>query len=129
MLQKLMKKNSMERCTLFLIIFVKNHFSDDVLDKVGSGQIIISLIKDELDSEVMKERGVRDYLQSGWMDSAAFYPGIILGLMKSEIKHLDDDKLIKLSNRIFELKEKDEILPNVFSELFLKIPGLISELS
>jgi malate dehydrogenase (oxaloacetate-decarboxylating) len=111
-----------------IIIIIKDQLNTDDLHKFSSGQIVISLLNKELESGIMKERGVLEFLQSGWMDLSAFFPGILKGLIECNIKYLDDDKLLKLMNKIISLKLKDEILPNVFSEVNQRLPQLISEL-
>lgn len=111
-----------------VLIFFKKRFETENLRMIGSGQLVVSLVKEEMDINILKERGVRDYLQSGWMDFSSLFPGILTGLINSDISHLDDDKIIKLSKKISALKDKDEILPDVFSDLHKKIPKLISEL-
>lgn len=111
-----------------LIIIFKDQLDVNTLTKVGSGQMLISLIDKELDINIIKERGIRDFLQSGWMDSSALFSGILKGLVDSKLKYLDDDKLIKLSNTIVANKAGEEILPDVFSELHQKIPKFIHDL-
>jgi malate dehydrogenase (oxaloacetate-decarboxylating) len=111
-----------------LIIIVKDQLNIEDLQKFSSGQMIISLLNKELESGIFKERGVLEFLQSGWTDLSAFFPGILKGLIESKIKYLDDDKLLKLMNKIISIKSKDEILPNVFSEAHQKLPRLINEL-
>jgi malate dehydrogenase (oxaloacetate-decarboxylating) len=111
-----------------LIIIFKDQFDSDELYRFGTGQIIISLLNKDLETSVMKEKGVRDFLQSGWMDNFALFPGLLKGLIESNVKFLDDAKIIKLSQKIGALKGKDEILPDVFSEVHQKLPDLIREL-
>ncbi len=111
-----------------IIIIIKD-FNIDCLSNIGSGQILISLIEKKYDEGIMKEKGVRDILQSGWMDLSAFFPGMLKGLMESKMKYMNDDMLIKLSKRISELKSKDEVLPNIFSDVHQKIPELIGALN
>jgi malate dehydrogenase (oxaloacetate-decarboxylating) len=111
-----------------LIIIIKDQLSTDDLQKFSSGQIVISLLNKELDSEIFKERGVLEFLQSGWMELSALFPGILKGLIETHLKFLDDDKLLKLMNKITSIKSKDEILPNVFSEVHQRMYQLIREL-
>ncbi|MBN2403422.1 MAG: hypothetical protein JXN64_13665 [Spirochaetes bacterium] len=111
-----------------LIIIIKDQFNMDDLHKFGSGQIVISCLSKELDVGIFRERGVLEFLQSGWMDLSAFFPGILKGFIDSNIKSLDDDKLLKLKNKIISIKSEDEILPDVFSEVHQRLPQLISEL-
>ncbi len=112
-----------------LIILFKKHFSDDDLSKTGSGQIIISLVDDVFDETILKEKGVKDFLHGRWMDLSFLFPGILKGLIESKIDRLDDDKLISLARKIYELKLGDEIIPNVFSDVHEKIPEIFNELS
>jgi hypothetical protein len=107
-----------------LIIIFKD-FNMDNLNGVGSGQMIISMIEKKLDQEFLKDKGIRDILQDNWIDSAAFFPGILKGLISSGKKYLNDDHIIKLSEMITGFKGKDEILPGVFSSINEKLPGLI----
>jgi hypothetical protein len=111
-----------------LIIIVKDQLTADDLQKFSSGQIVISLLDKELESEIFKQKGVLEFLQSGWMELSALFPGILKGLKETHLKFLDDDKLLKLMNKIVSIKSKDEILPNVFSEVHQKLPQLIREL-
>jgi malate dehydrogenase (oxaloacetate-decarboxylating) len=111
-----------------LIIIIKDQLNPDDLQKFSSGQIIISLLNKELESGIFKERGVLEFLQSGWTDISALFPGMLKGLIESKIKYIDDDKLLKLMNKIISIKPKDEILPDVFSETHQKLPRLINEL-
>jgi malate dehydrogenase (oxaloacetate-decarboxylating) len=111
-----------------LIIIFKDQLDVNNLTKVGSGQILISLIDKEFDINIIKERGIRDFLQSRWMDSSALFSGILKGLVDSKLKYLDDDKLIKLSNKIVASKAEEEILPDVFSELHQNIPKFVHDL-
>ncbi len=110
-----------------LIIFFKKQFDMIDLNRLGTGQLLISLLNDKLETDVIRQRGVRDFLQSGWMDFSALFPGLLKGMIEFSIKHLDDDKIIKLSKKIFSLKKRDEVLPVVFSDLHKSIPGLLSE--
>ncbi|MFH0974816.1 MAG: hypothetical protein V1874_03420 [Spirochaetota bacterium] len=111
-----------------LIIIFKDQFDSDELYRFGTGQIIISLLDKDLQTDIMREKGVRDFLQSGWMDSYALFPGILKGLIESNVKFLDDARIIELSQKIGLLKGKDEVLPDVFSEAHQRIPDLIKEL-
>ncbi len=111
-----------------LIIFVRDQLNPEDLQKFGSGQMIISLLNKELDSGIFKERGILDFLQSGWFDLSVLFPGMLKGLIESKIKYIDDAKLLKLMNKISAIKPKDEIVPNVFSEVHQKLPELIGEL-
>ncbi len=108
-----------------LIILFKKHFRSDDLEKTGSGQIIISLIEDIN----LKKKGVKEFLHNGWMDLSILFPGILKGIVESKIKKLDDDTLINLSKKIFEIKSNDEIIPDVFSDVHERIPKFFQELS
>ena len=108
-----------------LIIIVKDQLNDDDLQKFSSGQVVISLLERELDSSILKEKGVLEFLQSGWMDISALFPGILKGLIESKIKFIDDLKLLKLLDKIISEKPKEDLLPKVFTELHERIPLLI----
>ena len=111
-----------------LIIIVKDQINEDDLRKFSSGQIVISLLNKELEYGILKEKGVLEFLQSGWMDKSALFPGLLKGLLESKLKFIDDVKLLKLTEKIILKKSKEELLPNVFSELHEKLPLLIREL-
>ncbi len=111
-----------------IIILLKGYYSEDDFKKTGSGQIIISLVDIPIDAAALKAKGVREVLNYGWMDIAALYPGILNGLLSSEIKRIYDDSVIKLSKRIIEIKRGDEIIPDVFSGIHEKIGKIIQDL-
>jgi malate dehydrogenase (oxaloacetate-decarboxylating) len=112
-----------------IIILFKDFFSEDDEKKIGSAQIVISLIDSQMDTSGLKAKGTREILNYGWMDLAGLYPGILKGLLASGIKRLYDDSITKLSKKIVEIKSGEEIIPNVFSGVHEKIEKVIQDLS
>jgi malate dehydrogenase (oxaloacetate-decarboxylating) len=111
-----------------IVIVFKNQLEPEDLKKLGPSQMLISLIDEDIDPDIVKDRGVKFFMQSGWMDRSAFFPGLLSGLINSGIKYLDDDRLIKLAQRISAAKSNDEILPEVFSDVHKKLPEFFRDL-
>ena len=112
-----------------IIIFIKDHYEDDDIYKIGPGLIIISLIDKLIDENIIKECSVREYISGEYMNLSLLFPGILKGLVKSNIIFLDDEKIISLSNRIFGLSSEEEILPDLFSDIHERVSEFVLELS
>lgn len=106
-----------------LIILFKNHLNIDDLYKIGSGQIILSQLDEEIDGNTLKKKGVREFMQ-GRQDLSVVTPGLLKGMIGSDVKYLDDAMLINLSKLILSEKQ-DEIMPGVFSGVHDRISDYI----
>ncbi len=112
-----------------IIILFKNDFNKNEFNNIGSGQTLISLIDEELDTADLKDKGVKEIIHNRYMDLSILFPGILKGLIGTGLKRLEDDMLINLSKKILATKPLDNILPNVFSNVHDTIIEFIQELS
>lgn len=111
-----------------VVILFKDHFTEDDLKKTGSGQFVISLIDIPIDAPELKEKGVREIIDMRWMDLAPVFPGILSGLLNSEIKTLNDNNIINLSKKITDIKSEKEIMPDVFSGIHEKLKDYVQSI-
>ncbi|MDY6935585.1 MAG: hypothetical protein SVZ03_15350 [Spirochaetota bacterium] len=112
-----------------LIIIFKNHIDTQDMEKFGPGQIVISLVDDDIDKSILVERGVKEFLNGNWMNLSILFPGILKGLIKSDIDHLNNTRLINLSNMISDREFAEEIAPDLFTDIHEKISGFVQKLS
>ncbi len=109
-----------------IIVIFKDYFTIDEFYKMRPGQIVISLIDDsDLDLDAISEKGLREFLHGDWMDLSILLPGMIRGFMQSDLKSLDDKRLIDLSWKILNLAPEGAIFPEMFSEVHEKIAEML----
>lgn len=111
-----------------LIILFKEHYNPDEFYKIGSGQVVISLVDREIDEEKLNKQGVKKIVSGSWMDLSILFPGLLKGLIDTGIKSISDDQLVEISKMIFKIKSKDDILPDIFSDIHERIPEFLHEL-
>lgn len=100
-----------------VIFLFKNHFTVADLSKVRPGQVIVSLLDDEeVDREIIANRGVKDYIPGEYLDLSIVFPGLAAGMKKSSIHHLEDQHLIKAAASMAEMKI-ESLFPDIFSEV------------
>ncbi len=100
-----------------VIFLFKNHFTVADLSKVRPGQVIISLIDDEeVDREILSNRGVKDYIPAEYLDLSIVFPGLAAGMKKNSIHHLEDQHLIKAATSMVQMKI-DSLFPDVFGDV------------
>ncbi len=110
-----------------IIILFKNHFTDDDLNKLIPGQMIISLIDEEMfDFDIVNSKGLKEFIHGKKIDISAIVPGLVKGLVTSGLHHLDDRCIIKLAKDISSYSG-DMMMPPVFSDIHERIPVYIKD--
>jgi hypothetical protein len=110
-----------------VIILAKNHFSDEDLIRVMPGQIIISLIEDELvNMELVQSRGVREFFSEKNLNCLTVSPGLVRGLIACNMTLLVDGFLIRLAQDLSVLAGK-QLLPALYSDVHERIPVYLRE--
>lgn len=113
-----------------IIILFKSHFTIDEYSKIRPGQIILSLLPDEdLDMNIIAEKGVREFLHGPWIDLSYYLPGILKGMAAAGLGRLDDVRLIGLAGKIDEMKQGEGFALDLFGDLHERIAGLLSGLA
>jgi len=101
-----------------IIILIKSNF--DTLDYTmfRPGQFIVSLIDiEDLDMDVISDRGVREFIKGNLADIAVIFPGLLKGIIESGIKSIDDNNFLELSKRLGNMLSDDYIFPDLFSDI------------
>jgi hypothetical protein len=108
-----------------LILLFKNHFTIDEFNKIRSGQMIISLIDEEdLEKNIISEKGVKEYIPRDRIDSTLLFPGIVRGIVKSGKGIQHDEAAIDLSGKILKLMGPGRDGVQLFSDIHEKISDL-----
>lgn len=110
-----------------IVILFKNHFTIDDLAKIRPGQVVISLIDDEeIDSEIIARKGIRDFIHGNWVDLSVIFPGLVSLLMEGGAGCLTDDNLMKIAAGIAK-DRKDELFPDIFGDIHDVIAGALRD--
>ncbi len=100
-----------------IIFLFKNHFTVADLSKVRPGQVIVSLLgNEEIDHEILAARGVRDFISSEFIDLSVVFPGLVNGMKRGAIHHLEDQHLLRIAADMADMK-MDALFPDVFGDV------------
>ncbi len=106
-----------------IIILLKNHFTIDDLAKVRPGQVIVSLIGEEdVDSEIITRKGIRDYLHGRWNDLSPIFPGLVRAVLESAVSSLGDGQILGIAGKIADF-QKGLLLIDVFGDIHEVVAG------
>ncbi len=110
-----------------IVILFKNHFTIDDLAKIRPGQVVISLIDDEeIDSEIIGRKGIRDFIHGRWADLSVIFPGLVQVLLEGGRKSLTDEDLLAVARSV-TANMKEDLLPDVFSGIHDAIAGALAK--
>jgi hypothetical protein len=108
-----------------VVVLFKNHFTIDDLAKIRPGQVIISLIDDEeIDSEIISRKGIRDFIHGKWADLSFIFPGLVTLLMSGRVRSLSDADLLEIA-AVMAREKKDSLLPDLFGDIHDRIAGAL----
>jgi len=109
-----------------ILMIMDEDLSFDYLSSIRPGQIIISSISSPIgDTEVLKNKGIREYINIEDIDSLSILPAMVNGAVACETGYFNDDMLIKFADIISRMMQKKYDLPGLFSEITAKIEGFI----
>jgi len=101
-----------------VVVFFKNDFNKEDCEKIRPGQFIISLLEDEeIDMDTIERRGVREFIQADFSETAIIFPGIISGLLKSGVSMLSDKMIIDIATLLVKQITNDYVFPHIFSSI------------
>lgn len=110
-----------------VILLMNNHFTIDEFHKIRSGQLIVSLIdEDDLETGIIKERGVKEYIPRENIEPLLLLPGLVQGILKSGKKYLDDKAIMDLAMKIHQLRLVHPETYNFFGDVHSRIADFLS---
>lgn len=89
------------------ILFIfKNHYTIDEFYKIRAGQMLFSLIEeeDELETSVILEKGVKEYIPCSHIESMVFFPGLLKGMLHTGVRRITDSMLIGLAEKMTTIR-------------------------
>ncbi len=113
-------ENIVANCDIILLMDEQSEFA--VEENMRAGQIYISRITtSKSPQELIKNKGLKDFIQTDENSPMPLMPGMLNGLLLNEEKYFSDDMLVKLAELVAKLMTEKNSLPGMFGELQEKI--------
>ncbi|PKL41350.1 MAG: hypothetical protein CVV44_01565 [Spirochaetae bacterium HGW-Spirochaetae-1] len=109
-----------------VILLMKNNFEYEEYEKLRPGQLIISLLGPrDVDLNMLKERGVREFVQGDVQNLSWIFPGMVVGVLNAGLKTIDDMRIIELAKKTANLLAVDYSFPDLFGDIHSLIADLL----
>jgi hypothetical protein len=117
------KKNILENCDI--IFLVRDHLGEEDIVHIRPGIIIISFITTEVTENLKKHKSCKMFLDISKYDTAVFLPGIVKGLLSTQLSEIDLDLIIRIAEYLQKKDNQLRITPQLFSSIHDDIEDII----
>ncbi len=117
------KKNILENCDI--IFFIRDQLTEEDLQNVRPGVIIISAIQNAISAKFREYKSCKYYLDISKYDTAVLLPGLIRGLLSTQVTIIDDSLIIQIAELLQKKGTQLRIVPQLFGSIHDDIEDII----
>lgn len=113
-----------------ILMIMDEKITYDYINSFRAGQAIIYGITSEtVDTAVIKNKGVREFIRIEETDTLSLLPAMINAIISSAERHFSDDMLISIADLVSTQMQNKYDLPGLFSNISTEIEKLVENRS